>query len=274
MADEQLETRPVNVGIERPAFIKPGHRGTEHITKDDLQIARLALAQGLTPMVAEGKMGVNLKGEETAFTTGVMFNSMSEVIYGKGPLEFFVIRCDKPRWIEFIPREQGGGVKDMNVPATDPRTRFTMDPVTGKSIKPVATKFYDFIIGLLPFGPDPMKNIISLSFKSSGLKMARQLNTLIAYRNADLFAGVYRVTSIVDPDRRKGIFNSYSVENAGWITDESFYRVAEGLFTSLADKTIGVDRTGADVPDSPDDFNPGDLESQPLNQSGEDAPGM
>lgn len=265
--DDAIQTQG-QTSMERPAFIKGGHRGTDHIKKEDLQIARLALAQGLTPMVAEGKKGINLAGEEVEFTTGVLFNSMSQVIYGKGPIDFFIVRGDRPRFIEFFPREAGGGVKDMNVPPNDPRTRFTTNPQDGKSTKPAATMFYDFIICMLPLNmQDPMKNIISLSFKSSGLKVARELNTLIKYRNADLFAGVYRLTSIVDPDRRKGIFNNFHIENAGWINDENLLKIAEGLYTSLADRHITVDRTGEEPAapggdDDDDEFNAEQLERE------------
>ena len=241
--------------MERPSFIKPGdHRGTDHITKEDLQIPRLALAQGLTPQVAEGKEG---------FVTGVLFNSQTEQVYGKGPIDFFIVRADKPRFIEFNPRDEGGGIKDMNVAPNDPRTKFTIDS-EGKSVKPLATKFYDFIIAMLPLDADAMKSIISLSFKSSGLKMARNLNTLVKYRNAPLFAGVYRLTTKVEKNA-KGIFSVYNVENAGWVGNhtamegEGAYKLAEGLFTSLADRVIVVDRTG-DETDDADEFDPAKYE--------------
>jgi len=254
MADDKIEKVPDNTAIatQRPAFIKQGdHRGTDHITKEDLQIPRLALAQGLTPQVAEGKEG---------FVTGVLFNSSTEQVYGKGPIDFFIVRADKPRYIQFKPREEGGGVIDMNVPPDDPRTRFTTDD-EGKSVKPLATKFYDFIIAMLPLDADPMKSIISLSFKSSGLKMARNLNTLVKYRNAPLFAGIYRLTTKVEKNA-KGIFSVYNVENAGWVgahpnmDGEIAYKLAEYLYVSLADRKIVVDRTDADLPDDADEFDP------------------
>lgn len=241
---DEIQKQPTATSMERPSFIKQGHRGTEHITKDDLSIPRLALAQGLTPQVAEGKEG---------FTQGVIFNSQTEQIYGKGPIRFFIVRSDKPRFIEFIPRDAGGGVRDMNVSAGDPRTNFTTS-ADGKRIKPLATKFYDYIVAMLPLDPkDPIKSVISLSFKSSGLKMARNLNMMIKARNSDLFAAVYKLTSIVDPDKRKGVFHSFLVENDGWIESEALLKVAEGMWSSLADKTVSIDRTGADAPEGGDD---------------------
>lgn len=264
MPDNEKLEAPGTKTMTRPSFIKEGdRRGTEHITKDDLQIARLALAQGLTPQVAEGKTGHDVNDAEVPFTSGVLFNSQSEVIYGKGPLQFVILRGDRPRWVQFRPREEGGGVIDMNVPGNDPRTRFTIDPENPKtSIKPLATKFYDFVICLYPIDKvDPMKSVIGLSFKSSALKVAKELNTLVTYRNAPLFAGIYSVRSIVDPNRTKGIFNNFEVDNAGWIEDEETYKLMEGLYKSLADKTITVDRTGEepiDETDFPGDRQPGE----------------
>ena len=236
--------------MTRPDFIKTGdHRGTEHLTKDDLKIPRLALAQGLTPQVAEQKEG---------FTTGVMFNSMTEEIYGKGPLSFFVVRSDRPRHVQFRPREEGGGIIDMNVPANDPRTRFRLDPEhPDKSLKPLATKFYDYIICMLPLGEDPFKNVISLSFKSSGLKVAREFNTLIKYRNAPLFAGIYTIKSVVEKNAQ-GIFNNFKIDNAGWQPTEDAMKMAEDMFNALKDREITIDRTDADLdPEDAGDFPPG-----------------
>lgn len=238
-------TGTAETSLERPSFMKDAEgRGLEHLTKDDLQIPRLALAQGLTPQVAEGKEG---------FTTGVMFHSVSERIYGKGPLRFAIIRADKPRFVEFIPRELGGGVKDMNVPASDPRTQFGKD-----GSKPLATKFYDFFIVLLPMNfEDVMDNVISLSFKSTGLKVARGLNMLMARRRVmngrktDIFEHVYEVKSIVQKNS-KGIFANYEVQNAGFVSDEGTYKALAKLFEDFRDKAVDVHREGEDVDDVDD----------------------
>lgn len=241
MAD--IEKTPQNTTIARPSFIPTTSEGTTHITKDDLQIPRLALAQGLTPEVAEGVDG---------FVTGVLFNSVSKQIYGKGPIYFYIVRADKPRFIEFYPRESGGGVKDMSVPAGDVRTRFTTD-ANGKSLKPAATKFYDYFILMEPFTEETgMQQLIALSFKSSGLKMARELNLLIKYRQAPLYAGRYALTSITERNS-KGVFAAYYVENAGWVTDEKTLAFLARMYNSLTDKTVIVDREPGE---DDDDFEP------------------
>jgi len=263
MADEMTKASAADlVTMERPAYLKQGDvRGTEHIKKADLLLPRLALAQGLTPQVMEQKEG---------FVPGVLFNSMTEEILGKGPIEFTILRADPPRWIEFYPRTQGGGVKDMNVPAHDPRTQFRQNE-QGQSEPPQATMFYDFIIATLPLKPNPMDSVIALSMKSTGLKVARRLNTLMKYRNAPTFAGKYKLTTAVEKNA-KGIYAIFVVDNSdiaspcsyvgskgqlepGWV-DTNTAAACEAMFTALQDRSVTVDRTGAGDPDEGLDVDP------------------
>jgi hypothetical protein len=238
-----IATTPKNTAIERPSFIPQSAAGTEHITKDDIQVPRLALAQGLTPQVQADKEG---------FKTGVLFNSVTEELLGTGPIDFYIVRADRPRFIEFFPRETGGGVKDMNVPANDPRTQFTKGE-NGQTVKPLATKFYDFLIVLADrLSTDPLNALIALSFKSSGLKAAKTLNNLVKFRNAPLFAGKYRLTTAKETNA-KGTYAIYKIENAGFVQDKETYDVLEGMFSVLADKQVTIDREGAD---DPDEFDP------------------
>lgn len=237
MADDKLTTQAPGA-MARPSFIPAGDTtGTDHITKDDIQMPRIALAQSLTPQVIDGKEG---------FTLGTMFNNLTEDIFGKGPIRLTILRADKPRWIEFNPREQGGGVKDMDVPASDPRTKFTIDEA-GKKKKPLADKFYDFIIGMHPLDPqDPYGRLIGLSFKGTGLKIARQLNGLIKLRNAPIFAGMYDLTSVMTKNAQ-GTFAIFQIKNAGYIPDQATYELCSSLADSLKDKEITISREGADI---------------------------
>lgn len=231
--------------FERPSFLPSGDvRGIDHLKKDDLQMPRLALAQALTPQVAEGKEG---------FATGVLFNSLTEEIYGKGPIDFTVIRADPPRWVEFFPREQGGGIKDMSVPSSDPRTLFTVDS-NGKPVPPAATKFYDFVVLMFPLQGDPMERLIALSFKGTMLKTARQLNGLMKYRNAPSFAGRYTLTTAMTKNA-KGMFAIYQVKNAGWV-DEATFHLGEQLYDAIKDRTLTIEREPGE---EETDFNPSNM---------------
>jgi len=219
--------------------------GTEGITKDDIQLPRLAIAQKTSPQLEPDKPEY-IEG----LKFGDFFNSLTGQIYGRGPLTFVPLRRDNPRHIEFFPREQGGGIKDMNVPPNDPRTQFTTDPATGKSIKPVATKFYDYIVMLLP-----SREVIAVSCKGTSIRSARDFNGLIMGsvlpagpnkgRRAPLYAGAYTITSM-SKQNTLGSFFIYKMENKGWVWDEpgggDLAKYVQELARVLADKQVTIDR--------------------------------
>ena len=237
MAKEELATQ--NPGaLQRPSFLGANDaRGTEDITKDDIQMPRLGLAQALSPQIEDGNPQ-KIDGLEV----GMLFNNLSKQVYGKGPISFTVIRSDRPRYIEFIPRQEGGGIRDYDVPANDPRTQFTTDSVTGKSVPPIATKFYDYVIMLL----DEQYNneLVVLSLKSTGLKVARALNGMLKMRNAPSFAGKYTLSTGMDKNA-KGRFAVFKVDQAGWVTEAQF-KLGEAIYNGLIGKTIAVDREPGD----------------------------
>jgi hypothetical protein len=242
---ELAKTEPAGSMMERPAFLsKDDHRGSEHIAQEDLQLPRIAIAQGLSPELIEG----NAKYID-GLKMGHMFNNLTGELYNKGPIEFVVVRADPPRWVEFIPRDEGGGVADLNVPPDDPRTQFTRDE-EGKSVPPVATKFYDYVILMLP-----SKEPIALSMKGKALKVARQLNALIKLRNAPIFAGKYVLTSTLESNS-KGTYGVPQIRNAGWV-DEQLYKLAEGVYESIKSKNLVIDRDpGEDDMEFPTDEAP------------------
>jgi hypothetical protein len=216
--------------LERPAFLQSGDtRGAEQITQDDLQLPRLAIAQGLSPEILED----NPKYID-GLKMGHMFNNLTGQLYHRGPIEFTIVRADPTRWVEFIPRDEGGGVADLNVPPDDPRTKFWRDE-QGKSQPPVATKFYDFVILMLP-----SREPIALSMKGKALKVARQLNALIKLRNAPIFAGKYLLTSVMESNA-KGTYGMYQIRNAGWV-DEQTFKYAEGVYNAIKSKNLIIDR--------------------------------
>lgn len=257
MTDKKdLEKQAPAGALARPDFIKKGDfRGTEDLTKDDLQLPRIGLAQGLSPQLLEGnpKYIPDLK-------IGDMFNNLTGKILGRGPFEFTVVRRDKPRGIQFNPLSEGGGIKDFNVPLTDPRMNFGPN-----GEKPLATKFFDFVLVFLPVNlDDPFSNLIALSLKSSGLKVARELNTYMKMRSAPTFAGKYTLTSAMETNK-KGTFAVFKVKNSsvedestdkgrpGWVSQE-VYNAMELVYEGIKDRVIDIEREpgsddGDDIPD-------------------------
>jgi hypothetical protein len=163
-------------------------------------------------------------------------------------LSFNIVRADPPRYVEFNPREQGGGVKDMNVPPNDPRTLFTTGP-DGKRVKPIATMFYDYIILLRP-----TREMIALSLKSSGIKHAKALNGLIHARNAPLWAGIYTV-GVADEPSPQGPFPNYLIRAlpgaAGFVQEMEDAEYLKGVFDNIKAKELVIERDNNDPTENP-----------------------
>ena len=261
MSNELTKTEAPGALAELPEHLrgKVGKAGLEGLGKDDLTLPRIGLSQAMSPELKEGdpKYVDGLK-------QGQLFNSLTKEIYGKGPILFTVLRRDKPRWVEFIPRDQGGGVKDPNVPAGDPRTQFGKDGEL-----PVATKFYDFLVLTFPLKANPLENVMTLSFKSSALKVAKKLNTLLVMRGTDCYAGMFQV-GVTGEKNAKGDFFNYTVDNVpapnNWLPKEQ-YMLAERLFKQFAAADVNFDReVGADDGDA--SFDPKAIEAEVVPEGG------
>jgi len=219
--------------------------GLDHIGSDDMIMPRLAVAQLTSKQL--------LKTDESyinGLEFGQYFNSVTSEVYGEGPLAFSVLRADPARAIEFVPIDEGGGVVDMDVPLDDPRLDFTVGP-DGKKIKPTATKFYDFIIMLWP-----TKEIIALSFKSSGLKVAKKLNFLMRQRAAPPWAGVYSISALSKTDA-KGTYAIHVLDNheQAWVDDVQ-RPIVKDASEGLANKVVKIHQ---EREPGEDDDNPFDM---------------
>lgn len=245
----------------RPEGADTGTLGNEGIGRGDIAIPRLGLAQKMSPEIDPTNAGRYIEGLQ--FTD--LFHSATRAKMGKGPVYFSIIKREDPRWIEFIPIAEGGGIKDMNVRANDPRTKFTND-AAGKRIKPVATMFYDFLVLLLNETTlsKPLDNIIALSLKSSAIKAAKNLNLLVTQRGPKkIFKGAYQVTTGSETDKKSGgVYAVYKFDNAGWLEPGSpVEKLAEEMFEAWKTVEMKVDRD-----EDPDDFDPAAYEA--ANQGG------
>ena len=245
MAEELQKTGTTS--MERPPFIPPGKGGTEHMKADDIKLPRLKIAQKTSPEIDKDNPAY-IKGLEM----GDYFNDVSQENYGRGPLTFSVVRGYAPKFIEFAPRGNGGaggGVLDMNVPAGDPRTQFTRSD-DGKSVKPRASKIYDFIIVL--HRGDGKREMVTWSLASTGLKVATLLNAFIAERQADIYYGAYTMQAI-SKTSPAGPYYSHVVKNAGWIAEAEieWYRAKYEL---LKDAQVEI------RVDDADSFDPDEIE--------------
>ena len=242
---------------ERPKSLDPNdRRGTEDIGLDELRLPRLAIAQGLSPELDETNSGYvpGLKVND-------FYNNMTGEIYGRGPLMFVPIRRDTRR-IEFIPRGEGGGIKDLNVPKGDPRLAWTGVGMDRRP--PVATEFVEFPSLLLRPGKAPEPVVLSIKLTNKwNRRAADQLTLFIKNRNAPIFSGLYTVES-KPVNNGKGTFGVPVPKNAGFIPKDTpagakLFELVENIASSWEGKTLTVDETLAP---GADDFDPEQLERQ------------
>jgi hypothetical protein len=228
--NKEVETEAIQTADSSiPSFIKRGDtRGMEHLTRDDIRVPRLCLAQMQSPQLQEDQSNYidGLKFGDT-------FNDLTLENYGKDPLGIIVVRADKPRFVEYAPRDLGGGIVDANVPATDPRTQFTVNE-KGERQKPVATKFYDYVV-LVGADLQPM----AMSLKGTGLFTARTLNGLMRMKPVPIFACRYTLTPVANT-AEIGKWYTWAVKQAGWVSEQE-YKTAEQAFEAWKEKVVAYD---------------------------------
>ena len=95
------------ITAERPSGIDEGDLGNEGMTREDILMPRLGLAQKMSPEIDPTNQEKYIEGLQ--FTD--LFNSLTKARYGKGPLYFSILRRDQPRYVEFTPIDQGGGIE-------------------------------------------------------------------------------------------------------------------------------------------------------------------
>lgn len=236
---------------QRESFIEKGDvTGTENITADELRLPRLSFAQGLSPQMMPNDP-VHIPG----LTLFQMFNDVTQEIYGMGPLEFVPVRRDV-KYIEFRPREEGGGVIDLNVPPNDPRTRWTV--VDGERKPPRATRFVEFVVLLMREDEAPQP--IVLSIKSTN-KLSRKAEEFLTGRikltGKPIYAGMYSVQSYADKND-KGTFavpvikticllDNPSVDDDTWEKNKLIFTFAKDFEQSIRGKDYTVQREHPEV---------------------------
>jgi hypothetical protein len=238
MADDLVKSNiETFISSTRADFVDKSDRsGTEEIGRDELRLPRLAIAQGLSPQITP---------DSSQYIEGLklfdLFNDLTGEIYGRGPFLFITIRRDVRR-IEFIPRSDGGGVRDMNVPLGDPRNEWSTDETTGERRPPSATKFVEFVIFLMRPNRAPEPIVLSIKDTNKFNRRAHErLTGFIKLRNAAIYEGIYKLRSMSEKNDN-GTFGVYVIENAGFLNDKTLYNYCREFHESLKGKQIIVDR--------------------------------
>lgn len=256
MADDKLQTTSAP-GALVPSFIDVTDRtGKDQLGLDEIRLPRLAIAQGLSPQMVEGGSQYI---PELRLTE--MFNDLTSEIYGRGPLQFIVLRQDIRR-IEFHPDDRNV-VLDLDVPANDPRTQWTTNE-KGERVPPRATKFVEFIVLLLREGSDPEPIVLSIKDTNKfSRKAIERLAGFVKFHPGPVFSAVYSVRT-VNEKNDEGTFGVFVIDKVvskenpkGYVTDQKLFETAKAFEESLRGRTVAVNREpGSDDVDT--EFPPAD----------------
>ena len=180
--NQSLATRPSETALATLDYLASDEGvGTEAIGTGDITPPRLALCQAMSPQRKRDGADFIAGLEE-----GFLFNTLTQEVYGDS-VRVAVLMSLGRRCIEFFPLEDGGGIKDRNVPLDDPRASWQGDE------KPVATKFADYLVIKMndedttevQVGDHTVtiyntaEDMLAWSLKSTGLKVSNNLNGVL-----------------------------------------------------------------------------------------------
>ncbi len=232
---ESLETTKSGIPA-RPDYIKEGEKGFEQVTMKDMVLPRLALCQDNTPQRKKQNADVYIPGLEE----GNLFNTLSGKIYGNKiqvvPLFFYHSK------IMFKGFEQGGGIVCQASDGISCQLNNGGACLHGAwgpgGEPPECTEFYNYPC-LVYEGPgSKTSELIIVSLKSTGIGAAKKWNSYMRMRGADMFAGVYELSSTPDTNKAGMSYFTWAVANGdpAWVdvdllkSGEKMYKtVSEGL---------------------------------------------
>lgn len=243
---------------QRPSTLDPNDvTGTEDIGADEIRLARLGVAQGLSYQMTPGDAQY-IEG----LTLFQMFNDQTSEIYGHGPLTIIPILRDVKR-MQFTPRSEGGGLLDPDVPKGDPRLKWSWSTPELKAsgvrgdVPPQATEFIEFVVLICRKGKAPEPILLSLAQKNKANRLAAdKLTSVVKLSHAPIYASVFSIDTHVPAKNAKGqVFGAPTIRSLGFIPKDTpigaaLFAHAENFHNSLEGKTVVVQRADDDIDDS------------------------
>jgi hypothetical protein len=242
--------------LARPRSLEEDTAGTDDIDPNEVRLPRLGIAQGLSPQMTPG---------DAQYIEGLalfdMFNDMTGEKYGKGPITFIPIKREERR-IQFIPRNEGGGIADPEVPKGDVRLKWTKSnpDLTKADLPPVATEIVDYVVLLLRKGKAPEPIVFGIALKNKWNRRAEnKIKSTVKLRMppAPIYANMFSVDTSIPAKNDKGTFGVPTIRDLGFIPKDTpsgakLFAYAKTFHDSMVDKTIvtNITEPDADIDDS------------------------
>lgn len=248
----KIEVIKPNTGLtqieEVPEFLRSSvgnAAGLEDVDQSDILIPRLGLCQALSPQKRKSH-STYIEG----LKEGDLFNTVTNQIYGP-ELDVILLFFFKNR-IKYFDIDAGGGIDCISANGIDGGRispdgcsvcKYSMfgngeEIVEGEKQDAPSCTMYHNLMSFVPTDYTP----IAISFKSTGLKVTKQLLAQIRMSRLPMYAKRYKITV---SDAKKGDMEWFEkkLTSVGFV-DADTYKQMEGHFESLKKANIRVDTTG------------------------------
>lgn len=213
--------------------------GTEGMSRNDMLMPRLGQAQTLSPQMKERKPEY-IDGLEI----GEFFNTATGEIYGKSVKVVFLFFFKQRIYFEDV--SKGGGIICISANAIDGGRLHPSDCATCEHAQfidgeaPDCGMFFNYMSALVR--EDGTFEPIVVTFKSTGLKDAKKINSMVRMSNLPMYAKYYQIDSI---NKVKGDqdWEAMDVKPLSYVEPKLFAQCEE-MFNALRDKAIEVDTRG------------------------------
>lgn len=225
--------------------------GRENVDTADIRPPRMKICQSGSP---ERKTDnpKQIKGLEELD----LFNTITQQNYGRS-VDFVIVAYLGKTYVEFA---KDLTVVERDIPASDPRTKFTLAEDGKTSVKPIATTFYNFLLWLTD-----KQDMVLFSFKGTSIKVARTLIDLMYSPVKDSddniitmtpapWVRLYHLETRMINDGTYD-FGGFNLSHKGFANKQLRLQIAEYI-QSIAGKKIHID---VDEPEQ----NTGDTQSAP-----------
>jgi hypothetical protein len=232
MKNEELQTTGPNGLVELPEYMRGDESLQLDIQPGDLKPPRLSICQSMTPQ---------RKRTEPSYIPGLeegdLFNVSTGEKYGAGPLRFVILHHFTTNFYfeggKVVCRAEGGVGCELNHGGACSHSGWRRGE-KGESLKPLCTKFLNFVIFLPDLPGPPSGKLAILPFKSSGMKSGEQL---LALSRAGAGQPVFTKMMALATAHTKGDQGDYFIpvvkRIANYIPDETLYKQLKALFLEL-----------------------------------------
>ena len=204
----------------------------------EMQIPFIRILQAMSPQLKK-REAQYIEGSEQ----GDMFNNVTMELF-TGEEGVTVVPCfQTTKYLEFVPREQGGGFQG-EIPATDP----VLQKTTRSGAKEILPNGHELVKSdqhfCLIVGKDGLTQPVVIDMKSSQLKVSRRWKTQIAMQKIKhpktgqmvlppLFATQWKFSTVEESNDQGSWFN-YTIEKIGLVEDRDLMLEAKAFRDSVA----------------------------------------